>query len=341
MGSRRRYSKVCCESGLYAGYSVTDTTPAISAHLTGLEPDDAAPGDTSISSVGEGASRRKPRPAKRPSLSTPARCPWSLRAPFLRGLSTDARYQRFLDAFTEKVRQTTPMRRVLPANSHIPLKISADIMIPSLPPQQWANWSYYRPHLPEALHKDDASVASVIAWLSNAPDTSSDAPTVQRYALVMGLFIRDCVTCIELDPTIKYPDDDPPAYIFSSPCSIATMDSALEIAERCASLAESAAIDAANVGVLEVPVQADSTMPRSDPSASEVPPPKSTRGRGGRGGRGKGSRSQTRGRGVAAAARPPAEAAPVAEGPAEPTEGAPRRSARTITKTRKAREAEE
>lgn len=180
----------------------------------------------------------------------------------------------------------------------------------------------------------------MLAWLSNTPNIESNPTTVQRYAIVLGLFIRDSAQANDVPPD---PDDFPnylPPFFRTSPYSIQTMDRALDIAARCAAAAEAGELGAAT------PAREASPQPEREDSPGEARPAKRTRGRGARGSQARGGRATTRGgsrvRGTAgnADAGPSAEHAEVGEAAVAPQAGAPRRSGRALRKTLKAREAE-
>lgn len=178
----------------------------------------------------------------------------------------------------------------------------------------------------------------MLAWLSNFPDIESDAAVVQRYAIVLGLFIRDSAKANDVPPD---PDDFPdflPQFFRTSPYSIHTMDRALDLAARCAAAAEA--------GELTAPAREASPQPEREDSPGEAHPAKRTRGRSAGGGRARGGRAKTRGGSRVggnagnADAGPSAEHADAGEAAVAPQAGAPRRSGRALRKTLKVREAE-
>lgn len=101
--------RICIQS------MVSDFCPAISAHMAGIatemfpEEPAAAAADSISSAVPVQRKAPRPRAAAPPSeLSFPAQFLPDMRRHFLRGLSKDQRYHRFLAAFNEKVCHTHP-----------------------------------------------------------------------------------------------------------------------------------------------------------------------------------------------------------------------------------------
>ena len=65
-----------------------------------------------------------------------------------------------------------------------------------------------------------------MTWLSNVPGADEPSDVVQRYALVLGIFLRDCAICNDICPD----DDLPmhvPEFLAHSPCDIKIQEAAL------------------------------------------------------------------------------------------------------------------
>lgn len=196
-------------------------------------------------------------------LAPAALPPTSSRLNYLKTLSIQPQYHGLLNRAAHAVSPQQPPHHLL--SHRETLQLDVPMTVDGVHPVPWATWQYPSAHLPKNLHQVQKDIDVFLEYLRvGLCRPGESGPSIHRYCIAVGLFLRDIEIDLELPPDMELPKHLP-TYFDGTRLRFAYQQEVLDACERSLRLRTDAGPQS------KVPVHAGSTT-RWGPLATQDNP---------------------------------------------------------------------